>query len=107
MQKIKVGDTVQVIAGKDKGTQGEVLRVEPKNGRIVVEGVNVVKKHQSPTRAGRQNIQPGIIEFEAPIDISNVMLVDPGTGQVTRVGIRVDDSGRRVRFAKKSGNDID
>jgi len=107
MQKIRVGDTVEVIATADKGLQGTVLRVEPKNNRVVVEGVNVVKKHQRPQQAGRQNIQPGIIEFEAPIDLSNVMLVDPSTGQKTRVGIRVNEDGKRVRFAKKSGNDLD
>ncbi len=107
MQKIKTGDTVQVIAGKDKGKRGEVLRVDRKAGRLVVDGVNYVKKHQRPVQAGRRNTQAGIIEYEAPIDASNVMLVEPRTGQLTRVGFRMDDSGRRIRYAKKSGQDID
>ncbi|MFP4324036.1 MAG: 50S ribosomal protein L24 [Anaerolineales bacterium] len=107
MQKIKTGDTVEVIAGKDKGKRGEVLRVDRKAGRLVVEGVNVVKKHQRPIRAGRRNTQAGIIEYEAPIDASNVMLVDPQSGQRTRVGFRFDADGRKIRYAKKSGQDID
>lgn len=107
MQKIRSGDTVIVIAGKDKGVRGQVLRVDNKAGRVVVEGANVVKKHQKPTQAGRRNIQPGIIEFEAAIDISNVMLVDPKTDQPTRVGFRVDENGRKIRVARKSGQDID
>jgi large subunit ribosomal protein L24 len=106
MQKIRTGDTVEVIAGKDKGSRGTVLRVDRKAQRLVVEGVNIVKKHQRATQAGRRNIQPGIIEFEAPIAVSNVMLVDKN-GQRTRVGFRVDDDGRRIRVSRKSGQDID
>lgn len=104
--RIKSGDTVEVIAGNDRGKRGEVLRVIPKENRIVVSGVNIVTKHQKPrpTAGGRQS-QGGIIEFEAPIHISNVMLVCPDTEQVTRVGIRRED-GRAIRFSKRSGNDI-
>lgn len=105
--RIKSGDEVEVIAGNDRGKRGEVLRVIPKERRIVVSGVNIVTKHQKPrpTAGGRQT-QGGIIEFEAPIDISNVMLVCPVTDEVTRVGIRRED-GRAIRFSKKSGNDLD
>jgi large subunit ribosomal protein L24 len=106
--RIKVGDQVQVISGNDKGLRGKVQRVNRKEGRVVVAGVNVVKKHQKarPT-AGRTPAQSGIIEFEAPIDISNVMVIDPTTGEPTRIGVRRDENGRRVRFAKKSGADLD
>jgi large subunit ribosomal protein L24 len=107
MQRIKKGDTVEVIAGKDKGLRGEVLRVVPKEDRVVVERVNIVKKHQSPVQAGRSQVQPGIIEFEAPIHISNVMLVCPHTDERTRVGFRINEQGRKVRVSKKSGQDID
>lgn len=106
--RIKVGDEVEVIAGNDKGVRGTVQRVIPKNNRIVVAGVNLVKKHQKPRpTGGRTPSQGGIIEFEAPVDVSNVMLVCPQTNEPTRVGIRRDEAGRRVRFSKKSGKDLD
>ena len=105
--KIKKGDKVVVIAGNDKGAQGEVLRVDRRNGRVTVDGVNMVKKHQKPQNVGGRQQRGGIIEFEAPIDASNVMLVDPSSGEPTRIGIRRDDDGKRIRYAKKSGNDID
>jgi len=106
--RIKKGDQVEVVAGNDKGVRGEVQRVFPKANRVVVSGVNMVKKHQRPRpTGGRTPTQGGIIEFEAPIDASNVMLVDPDTGELTRVGIRRDEDGRQIRFAKKSGRDID
>lgn len=106
--RIKKGDQVEIIAGNDRGVRGEVKRVLPKENRIVVSGVNMVKKHQRPRpTGGRTPTQGGIIEFEAPIDVSNVMLVDPGTGELTRVGVRRDEDGRQVRFSKKSGQDID
>ncbi|MCO5184613.1 MAG: 50S ribosomal protein L24 [Anaerolineae bacterium] len=106
--RIKVGDSVEVIAGEDKGIRGDVQRVIPKKNRIVVSGVNVVKKHQKPRQIpGSSQTQGGIIEFEAPVDISNVMLVCPHTGKPTRVGIRRDENGRRIRFSKQSGKDID
>jgi large subunit ribosomal protein L24 len=106
--RIKVGDKVQVIAGNYKGVEGTVQRLDPKNNRVVVNGVNMVKKHQKPQQTGgRSQTQGGIIEFEAPIDASNVMLVCPETGELTRIGIRRDEDGKRIRYSKKSGNDID
>lgn len=107
--RIKVNDEVEVIAGNYKGVRGKVQRVLPKSGRIVVSGVNIVKKHQKPRQTGgRSQAQGGIIEFEAPFSVSNVMLVDPDdTNVLTRIGIRFDENGRRVRFAKKSGTDLD
>jgi large subunit ribosomal protein L24 len=106
--RIKKGDTVEVITGNDKGVRGEVQRVMPKENRVVVSGVNMVKKHQRPRpTGGRTPTQGGIIEFEAPIDASNVMLVDKETGELTRVGVRRDEDGRLVRYAKNSGRDID
>jgi large subunit ribosomal protein L24 len=106
--RIKVGDEVMVIAGNDKGVRGTVQRVMRKDNKVVVSGVNVVKKHQKPRpTGGRTQTQGGIIEFEAPIDASNVMLVDPTTGEPTRIGVRRDEDGRRIRVAKKSGKDIE
>lgn len=105
--RIKKGDKVMVISGDDKGVQGEVIRVLPRDNRIVVSGVNIVKKHQRPRQGGRSQVQGGIIEFEAPIHVSNVMLVDPKANEPTRVNVRRDDAGKRVRVAKKSGADID
>jgi large subunit ribosomal protein L24 len=108
MMRIKVNDEVEVIAGNDKGERGTVLRVIPDKNRVVVNGINMVKKHQKPQQTGgRSQTQGGIIEFEAPVDLSNVMLVCPHTGELTRVGIRRDENGRRVRYSKKSGQDIE
>ncbi len=101
--KIKRGDTVVVISGKEKGKRGEVEEVQPKKNRLVVEGVNTRTRHARPT----QNNQQGLFTFDAPIDISNVMLVDPGSGEPTKVGYRFTDSGEKVRVAKKTGRDID
>ena len=106
--RIKVGDEVEVIAGNDKGTRGTVQRISKDKNRVVVAGVNIVKKHQKPQQTGgRGQVPGGIIEFEAPIDVSNVMLVCPQTDELTRVGIRRDEDGNRIRFSKKSGQDID
>jgi large subunit ribosomal protein L24 len=106
--RIKVDDEVEVIAGNYKGVRGQVQRVLPSKNRVVVSGVNVVKKHQKPQQTGgRSQAQGGIIEFEAPIAVSNVMLVDPKSGELTRVGIRRDEDGRRVRYAITSGEDLD
>ncbi|MGE0095281.1 MAG: 50S ribosomal protein L24 [Alphaproteobacteria bacterium] len=101
--KVKKGDTVIVIAGKDKGKRGEVLRSIPADWRVVVQGVNVVKRHTRPA-AGQPG---GIVEKEASIHVSNVMLVDPKTDKPTRVGRKLLDDGRRVRYAKGSGEVID
>lgn len=106
MAKIKEGDTVVVIAGEGKGQRGTVQRVDAKSQRVVVSGVNIVKKSQRPVRAGRRQTQTGIIEFEAPIHISNVMLVDPKTNEPTRAGFRIDKDGSKTRVAKKSGADV-
>ena len=106
--RLKVNDEVEVIAGNYKGVRGTVQRVIPSKGRVVVSGVNVVKKHQKAQQTGgRSKAQGGIIEFEAPVDVSNVMLVDPKTGELTRIGLRRDEDGRQVRYAKKSGEDLD
>lgn len=105
--RIKKGDKVIVISGNDKGTEGEVSRVLRKEGKLIISGVNVRKRHQKPQQAGRQQVQGGIIEFEAPVDVSNVMLVCPHTGKPTRIGIRRDEDGKSVRFSKQSGEDID
>jgi large subunit ribosomal protein L24 len=101
--KIKTGDTVMVIAGKDKGKVGKVLKVIPEKERVIVEGVRIVKKHVRPNPKYPEG---GIIEMEAPIHISNVMLVDPKTGKPTRVGIKIVD-GKKYRYAKRSGEIID
>jgi len=107
MQRIKKGDTVEVIAGKDKGIRGEALRLLPKQNRIVIERVNIVKKHQAPVRAGRGQVQPGIIEYESPIDLSNVMLVCPQCEELTRVGFRMEEDGTKIRVCRKCDQDID
>ena len=107
MQQIKKGDTVEVIAGKDRGIRGEVLRMLPKQDRVVVAQANIAKKHQRAMQAGRQQIQPGIIEFEAPLHLSNVMLVCTQCDQRTRVGSRINEDGVKVRVCKKCGADID
>jgi len=107
MQRIKKGDTVEVIAGKDKGLRGAVLRVLPKEERLVVEHVNIVKKHQKARQAGNQNTQAGIIEFEAPLNQSNVMLVCTQCKQRTRVNYHLTAEGRKVRACKKCHEDID
>jgi len=101
--KIKRGDTVVVISGKDKGKRGEVERVIPKKNRVVVGDVNTRTRHARPS----QNNQQGLFTFDAPIDISNVMLVDPGSGEPTKVGYRFTDSGEKFRVARKTGGDID
>ena len=106
--RIKTGDEVVVITGNDKGETGSVQRVLPRENRVVVSGINVVKKHQKPgSTGGRTQAQGGIIEFEAPIHVSNVMLVDPETEEPTRVGIRRDEDGRRIRYSKRSGVELD
>jgi large subunit ribosomal protein L24 len=105
--KIRRDDTVKVISGKDRGKTGKVLRVDPGKGRVVVEGVNVQKRHQRPTGLTGQAQQAGVIEVEGTVHVSNVQLLDPKSGNPTRVGITRSDDGRRVRVAKKSGQEID
>lgn len=106
--RIKVDDEVEVISGNDKGVRGKVQRVLPERDRIVVAGVNIVKKHQKPrSTGGRSQAQGGIIEFEAPIHVSNVLLVDPGSGELSRVGQRRNEEGHLIRYAKRSGTELD
>ncbi len=102
--KIKRGDRVVVIAGKDRGKRGIVRKVDRKHERVIVEGVNIVKRHQRARAVGQQS---QIVEREAPIHISNVMLIDPNTDQPTRVTFRRREDGSWVRVAKRSGRDID
>ena len=96
---VKTGDRVKVLAGKDKGKEGNVLSALPKHNKVIVEGININKKHTRPTGMGQEG---GIVEKEAPIHVSNVQLIDPKTGESTRVGYKIED-GKKVRFAKKSG----
>ena len=102
--KIKKGDKVVVITGRDKGKKGEVLKVLPKENRAVVSGVNTAKRH---TKQSQANPQGGIVNKDLPIELSNLALVDPKSGEATRVGWKVLGDGRRVRVAKKSGEVID
>ncbi len=108
MQRVQQGDMVEVIAGKDKGLRGEVVRVLVKENRVIVNGVNIMKRHRKARPApGGQQIPAQIIEFEAPLHLSNVMLVCPDTDERTRVGFRFTESGRKVRYSKKSGSIIE
>ncbi|MBO8158050.1 50S ribosomal protein L24 [Thermosyntropha sp.] len=102
--RIKKGDNVMVITGKDAGKKGKVLRAFPKEGRVVVEGVNKVKKHQKPSRAVPQG---GILKIEAPIHVSNVMLICNKCNRPTRVGAKILDNKEKVRVCKKCGEIID
>jgi large subunit ribosomal protein L24 len=107
--RIKKGDEVIVIGGKDRGKRGTVLRTEPKQNRVYVEGLNIVKRHQRPRQvAGAQRAEQvgGVIEKEGPIHLSNVMLADPKDGKPTRVGVEIDD-GKRYRIARRSGTRLD
>jgi large subunit ribosomal protein L24 len=107
--RIRRDDTVRVIAGKDRGRTGRVLRVDPVKQRVYVEGANIIKRHTKPrTLRDTQRAQElgGIVEMEGPIHVSNVMLIDPDSGEPTRVGIK-REGGRRVRIAKKSGKEIE
>jgi large subunit ribosomal protein L24 len=107
--RIRRDDTVRVIAGKDRGRTGRVLRVDPVKQKVYVEGANIIKRHTKPrTLRDTQRAQElgGIVEMEGPIHVSNVMLIDPASGEPTRVGIK-REGGRRVRIAKKSGKEID
>ncbi|BAC12086.1 50S ribosomal protein L24 [Oceanobacillus iheyensis HTE831] len=100
---VKKGDKVKVLSGKDRGKEGTVLEAFPKNERVLVEGVNMVQKHAKPSQ---ENPQGGILNIEAPIHVSNVLPVDPKSGEPTRVGYEVKD-GKKIRIAKKSGEALD
>ena len=106
MQRIKKGDTVEIIAGKDLGERGEVLAVLPKEDRVVVQGVNVLKRHRKARQAGTQQIPAQIVEFEGPIHLSNVMVVCPNCGKKARVGFKVRDDGFKVRTCKQCDQEI-
>ena len=101
--KIKKGDTVVVVSGRDKGRTGEVVRVMPRDDRALVRGINVVKRHQKQT----MKEEGGIVRKELPIHLSNIAVADPKDGKPTRVGFKMLDDGRKVRFAKRSGDLID
>jgi large subunit ribosomal protein L24 len=103
MSNIRKGDSVVVTTGRDKGKKGSVLKVFPKENRALVQGVNVVKRHQRQT----QTQQAGIVTKESPIHLSNIAHVDPKSGKATRIGSKTLNDGRKVRFAKKSGEVID
>jgi large subunit ribosomal protein L24 len=107
--KVRSGDEVQVVAGKDRGKRGRVLRVDPQHERVYVEGLNMVKRHMRPQQVAdtqRGQAVGGVIEREGPIHASNVMLIDPKDGKPTRVGVQ-RESGRRYRVAKRSGTRLD
>jgi len=101
---VRKGDTVIVVAGKERGKKGKVLRVIPEKGRVVVERINMIKKHQKPTQKLRQG---GIIEREGAIHLSNVMLVDPASNKPTRVEMKALSDGKKVRVARRSGEMLD
>ena len=104
--RIRRDDQVVVIAGKDKGKTGKVIRTDPKRDRVYVGGLNMVKRHQRPNPA-RPNAQVGVIEKEGPIHISNVAIVDPKDKKPTRIGIRRGEDGSRMRVTKRSGAELD
>ena len=103
VQRLQKGDQVVVISGKDKGKKGKVMRLFTEENRVIVEGVNLVKRHMKPNPRMQQG---GILEREQPLHASNVMLVDPSTGKGTRIKVKVDDKGKKIRIAAKSGEEI-
>ncbi|MDX6603811.1 MAG: large subunit ribosomal protein [Solirubrobacterales bacterium] len=107
--RIRTDDQVIVTGGKDAGKTGRVVRTEPKKHRVYVEGLNMIKRHERPRSSGDlKNAQAGgIVEKEGPIHVSNVMLLDPKGNKPTRIGVRRDDGGKRIRYAKSSGTAID
>jgi large subunit ribosomal protein L24 len=108
--RIKKGDAIVITGGKDRGKTGRVLRTDPRRGRVYVEGMNVIKRHQRPRsmKDTQQSAQAGgIIEKEGPIHVSNVMLLDPSDNKPTRVGVRTAQDGKRERYAKRTGNAIE
>jgi large subunit ribosomal protein L24 len=105
--RIRQGDTVEIISGDEKGLRGSVQQVLSGGMRVIVSGANIVKKHQRPVRAGRGQVQPGIIELEAPVNASNVMLVCPHCSERSRVRFVKGEDGRTVRLCKRCGETID
>ena len=106
--RVRTDDQVLITAGKDAGKTGRVVRTDPKRRRVYVENLNIIKRHERPRSQGDlKNAQAGgIVEKEGPIDVSNVMLLDPKDNKPTRVGVRVDEGGKRVRYGKRTGNEI-
>lgn len=107
MKRIKKGDEVEVIAGKDIGERGEVIRVLTKKERVVVNGINIARRHEKARQVGNQQIPAQIVDFEAPLHISNVMLVCPNCDSPTRVGYRIKDDGYKTRVCKVCNEEID
>ncbi|HMG41863.1 MAG TPA: 50S ribosomal protein L24 [Acidimicrobiales bacterium] len=101
--KIRKGDRVKVLTGKDRGKEGTVMRAIPQARKVIVDGVNVAKKHQGPTRTTQQG---GIIDKDMPLPVANVALVCPSCGKATRVGYKIDNSGQKVRVCRKCGGEI-
>jgi large subunit ribosomal protein L24 len=101
--KIKKGDRVRVLSGKDRGKEGVVMRALPAEGKVIVDGVNVAKKHQKPTK---MTMQGGIIDKDMPIDASNVAVIDPSDGKPTRVGFKIDADGHKTRISRRTGVDL-
>lgn len=101
--KIRKGDRVVVLSGKDRGKEGVVMRALPAQDKVIVEGVNVAKKHQRPTR---MTMQGGIIDKDMPLHVSNVAIISPGDGKPTRVGYRFDDDGQKVRICRRTGAEL-
>jgi large subunit ribosomal protein L24 len=106
MQRIKKGDTIEVIAGKDLGERGQVLAVYPKEDRLAVENVNILKKHQKARQAGTRQVPAQIVEFPGKMHLSNVMLVCPNCDKKTRVGFKFTDDGKKVRVCKQCNEEI-
>ena len=102
--KVKVGDNVRILAGKDKGKEGRIIKTLKKDNKVVVEGINVIKKHVKPNR---MNEVGSIVEVEAPIHASNVMIIDPKTKQRTRIGHTTDKNNKKIRISKKSNEKLD
>ncbi|HJL89594.1 MAG TPA: 50S ribosomal protein L24 [Acidimicrobiales bacterium] len=102
--KIKKGDTVRILAGKDRGREGEVTRALPSEEKVIVEGVNIAKRHQKPTSA---TMQGGIIDKAMPLHVSNVAIISPSDGEPTRVGYRFDADGVKIRICRRTGVDLD
>ena len=101
--KIKKGDRVVVLSGKDRGKEGVVMRAMPADGKVIVEGVNTARKHQRPTRATQSG---GIVDKDMPLDASNVAVISPKDGKATRVGFKVKDDGTKVRVCKRTGAEL-